>query len=278
MNITNKDKTKEEKVKREKENEKNAKIFTIIQGIAKNISMSSEVETFKIINLNLHKELAEFLSDGIKSNKTLKILNINSCNFTNESYEILAKSILEHEKIEFIELVNIQLTDKSGNMISRIIARQTQRRDQVVWMYGLRNERPTNSDYTKGLLSINLSNNMLSDTSAEDIANALSHDFYIRSINLSSNEINEEGCKKFIRVMRKNLTLVNLDLRDNPGYTDNIHKRLVIKLSKNIKYLVSNPDNIYTKNEVDYFKAFVNSEYFTHVEIPQEGMYILITI
>jgi hypothetical protein len=104
-------------------------------------------------------------------------------------------------------------------MIGRIISRQSQRRDQIVWMYGLRNEKPTNNDYAKGLVEINLSNNNLSDISADDIANALGYDVYLRvnfkiikKINLSNNQIFEEGCKKFIHVLRKNNSIVNLDL------------------------------------------------------------------
>ena len=65
-------------------------------------------------------------------------------------------------------------------MVSRIISRQCQRRDQVIWMYGLRNEKPFNNDYSQGLISINISNNDLSDISADDISNALLYDAYIR--------------------------------------------------------------------------------------------------
>lgn len=99
---------------------------------------------------------------------------------SNEAYEILIKGILTHKTIEYLDLTNNQLTDKSGNMVGRIISRQSHRRDQIVWMYGLRNEKPSNNDYAKGLVEINLSNNNLSDLSADNIANALLHDVYLR--------------------------------------------------------------------------------------------------
>ena len=41
-------------------------------------------------------------------------------------------------------------------MILGIIIRQLQRKDQIIWSYGLRNEFPFNNDYIKGLISINL--------------------------------------------------------------------------------------------------------------------------
>ena len=37
--------------------------------------------------------------------------------------------------------------------------------------------------------------------------------------------------------MRKNLSILTIDLRNNPGYDEDIHHRLVIKMSKNIRYL-----------------------------------------
>jgi hypothetical protein len=36
-------------------------------------------------------------------------------------------------------------------------------------------------------------------------------------------------------MLRKNMALLNIDLRYNPGYDINIKKRLVMKMSKNTK-------------------------------------------
>ena len=101
-------------------------------------------------------------------------------------------------------------------MIVRIIAKQTQRRDQVVWAFGLRNEKSTSNDYINGLVSISLKGNVLSEVSAEVISNSLGYDQYIRSIDVSDNKISKDGCKKFIRMMRKNNTLLTTDLKENP--------------------------------------------------------------
>lgn len=98
-------------------------------------------------------------------------------------------------------------------MIARIISRQSQRRDQFVWMLSLRNEKPLNNDFAKGLISINLSNNAFSSDTAEELANALTIDCYIRKVDLSNNSITEDGCKKLIKSLRKNMTIINMDLR-----------------------------------------------------------------
>jgi len=120
---------------------------------------------------------------------------------------------LTHPTVEYLDFSKCNLDDKAGNMLGRVITRQSQRRDQVVWMYGLRNERPSNNDYAKGLVSINLSDNNLSDKFAEEIAKALGYDAYIRHLNLSKNQITENGCKKLIKALRKNNIVLNLDLR-----------------------------------------------------------------
>ena len=38
-------------------------------------------------------------------------------------------------------------------------------------------------------------------------------------------------------MMRKNNTLLTDDLKENPGYDEKIHGRIVMKMTKNIKYL-----------------------------------------
>ena len=49
--------------------------------------------------------------------------------------------------------------------------------------------------------------------------------------------MDKSSCKKFIYMMRKNLHILTIDLRGNPGYDNTIHSRLVMKMSKNIRYL-----------------------------------------
>ena len=78
-----------------------------------------------------------------------------------DSFEILLKGLLTHEK--YLELSSNNMGDKYGNMISRVIIRQAQRREQIIWSYGLRNEFPTNKDYSRGLISINLHDNKLGE-------------------------------------------------------------------------------------------------------------------
>jgi hypothetical protein len=153
-------------------------------------------------------------------------------------------------------------------MISRLISHQTQKRDQIIWLASLRNEKPLiNSN--SGLLNLNLSNNKLKDLSCDFIINALNSDLYLRKIDLSYNEINKDCCKKFVKMLRKNNSLLNVDLRNNPGYDEEINVRMIMKMSKNIKIL----NESFNEGEIDEnvfnkFKNFVDPDFF-NVDVPK---------
>ena len=49
-------------------------------------------------------------------------------------------------------------------------------------------------------------------------------DTYLRSFNFRANEFDEEAVKEFHDAMKGNLSIFNLDLRDNPGLTQKLHR------------------------------------------------------
>jgi hypothetical protein len=259
-----------EKERKSKENEKNQIINKILASIGKNLFSSKKISNISLYNLTIDKKVSENISQGMSRNKSLQNLSIKNCKIPIDSYEILLKGLLSHEGIKFIDLSNNNFSDKYGNMISRIISRQAQRRDQVIWSYGLRNEFPDTNEFTKGLISINLHGNKLGDESTEVICSSLCSDQYIRAIDLSDNFINNDSCKKYIYMMRKNNTLLTIDLRNNPGYDENIHSRLVMKMSKNIHFLYQQyQSGGYTDEEFENLKDYIEISFFD-VDIPQE--------
>ena len=197
-------------------------------------------------------------------------MSINNCILAVDSFELLLKGILSHEIIRFLDLSNNKLNDNYCPMIARIIQRQAQRRDQIVWSYQLRNELPSDNNYKIGLISLNLHGNYLGSKSAKLISSSLNNDQYIRYIDLSKNYFDNSSCKLFVHMMRKNNTLLTVDLRDNSGYDEFINPRIVMKMSKNIKILYSQYQNgEYTEEEFEYLKGFIDISFFD-VDIPQE--------
>ena len=144
------------KNKKQIENENQKMLIQISTSISKNLSLSPNLVTLSLTYIKFTNEISKILSNGILKNKSLQALQINNSKITLENYEILLKGLLTHESLEYLDLGYNEFNDKYGNMIARAIARQTQRRDQIIWAYGLRNEKPSNNEYTLGFIPLNL--------------------------------------------------------------------------------------------------------------------------
>ena len=243
------------------------KMFTAAQ---KNLINSKNILSLYLQGFKIDSKLSKILSKGISENKSLQYISINNCVLTVEFFEILLKGVLSHEILRFLDLSNNKLGDNYCPMIARIIQRQAQRRDQIVWSYQLRNEIPSDNNYKIGLISLNLHGNNLGPKSAKLISDSLNNDQYIRYIDLSKNVFDNSACKLFVHMMRKNNTLLTVDLRDNFGYDEFINPRIVMKMSKNIKILYTQyQEGEYTEEEFEYLKGFIDISFFD-VDIPQE--------
>ena len=258
------------KPKNSLEKEKLQNISKILMSISRYLSFSDNIISLSLNSITISKESARYLAQGLYDNKTIQGLNINFSIISLESYEILLKSLLKHEMLKYLDLSNNNFSDKYGEMVALIISTQSQRRDQILWASGLRNESPQINESSKGLVSINLRGNKLSSYSAECLTKALSHDQYIRILDLSENNLDNSACKKFIHMMRKNNILLTVDLRENPGYDEVIYQRMIMKMSKNIRYLYQQFQNgEYTEEEFENLKEFIDISFFD-VDIPQE--------
>ena len=261
-----KDNIKENKEKQVKLKEKIDKLFI---GISKHLTLSNNLISLSISNFELYSKYTLLISKGLSTNKSLKSLKISNCLIQLTSFETLIKSLFNHQNISNLDLSNNNLSDKFGNIISKLITKQAQRRDQIIWSYGLRNENPP-SNYKTGLISINLSGNKLSNESAECLIKVLSSDQYLRAVHLNNNKITNEFCKRFIYMMRKNMSLLTIDLRNNPGYDEYIHSRIVMKMAKNMRYLYQQyKKGEFSEEEFENFKEYIDATFFD-VDIPQD--------
>ena len=265
-NKSMKDNVRENKEKQVKLKEKIDKLFI---GISKHLTLSNNLISLSISNFELYSKYTLLISKGLSTNKSLKSLKISNCLIQLTSFETLIKSLFNHQNISNLDLSNNNLSDKFGNIISKLITKQAQRRDQIIWSYGLRNENPP-SNYKTGLISINLSGNKLSNESAECLIKVLSSDQYLRAVHLNNNKITNEFCKRFIYMMRKNMSLLTIDLRNNPGYDEYIHSRIVMKMAKNMRYLYQQyKKGEFSEEEFENFKEFIDATFFD-VDIPQD--------
>lgn len=51
---------------------------------------------------------------------------------------------------------------------------------------------------------------------------------------MRSNNINEKWVSEFVLLLKTNISLTNIDLRENPGFTTKHHRDLALGLLRNI--------------------------------------------
>jgi len=110
-----------------------------------------------------------------------------------------------------------------GGLIVRIMQSQTEKRDCIIWAYGLRNEYPHQIDEI-GLKSIILRRNKLGKNFMRSLARWVKYDEYVRHIDISYNRAGPEATKNFLSLMKQNKSLISLEMRGNSGYTDKVQK------------------------------------------------------
>ena len=96
----------------------------------------------------------------------------------------------------------------------------------------MRSELPP-ADKVIGLKKFDLSVNKLGYQAAKHISQSLKTDCFLRMLNLSSNQITAEGVKELIDRLVNNKAILNLDLRDNPGFKRKYHRQIALKLLSN---------------------------------------------
>jgi len=62
-----------------------------------------------------------------------------------------------------------KLDDEAGRMIGSIIGSHCEKRDEAVWVYSIRGEKPDEDIEMKGLCDLNLSHNRIGSKGLEDI-------------------------------------------------------------------------------------------------------------
>jgi Ran GTPase-activating protein (RanGAP) involved in mRNA processing and transport len=151
----------------------------------------------------------------------VQILSLNACGIDNVAFEYLVPALEKNIGLEILDLSYNYMGDDMACYIAKIISNQSERRDEIVWLAGLRGEGPEDiesrqkaqyrmtGDYKSGLQSIILRYNDFKNYVCSEIARVLFYDIYIKSIDLRNNLIEEKGVKDMLNFMQSNKTLLN---------------------------------------------------------------------
>ena len=86
-----------------------------------------------------------------------------------------------------------------------------------------------------------------------DLVQALSFDEFVTVIDLRKNCIQREGIQMILDLLQNyNKSIINIDIRDNPGAIPEYHSELAYKLVKNVHNC---------KRDKEYFRLIVEREW-----------------
>jgi len=153
-------------------------------------------------------------------------------------FTVLANAVSKNRTIQNLDLSYNNINDSFAQSFRKMIVAHTQWRNDIVWLSGLRGIKPSSSLNRSGLFVISLAYNRISDEFAEELSKALKIDNYITVVDLRNNSITEKGVDFLLNILvEDNTKLINLDLRDNPGFVPKSKTKLIQKLERNISKL-----------------------------------------
>ena len=97
-------------------------------------------------------------------------------------------------------------------MLNKIISAHQEAKDEIIWQYGLRNERPPDSKINS-LKKLNLSHNQLTIKTIRAINRSIKSDSYCRALSLRANNLDSEAVTELYDALKDNGSMFNLDLR-----------------------------------------------------------------
>ena len=124
--------------------------FTL--SIATNLYENPNITELCFEFIHFNKEELINLADGIQKARSLKELIIQNCDFTHKELEILTPAISKNSSLLLMDFSNNQLMKTSGLLIGKILSSHCEKRNEIVWMYSLRGEIPSENLSLKGYL------------------------------------------------------------------------------------------------------------------------------
>lgn len=114
--------------------------------------------------------------------------------------------------IEEINLAANDFDDDYAYMLNKLISSHQEAKDEIIWKYGLRSERPPIA-CMNSLKKLNLSHNRLTVKTVRVINRSIKSDNYCRALSLRANDLDSESVTELYDALKDNGSMFNLDLR-----------------------------------------------------------------
>jgi hypothetical protein len=167
------------------------------------------------IRFNLHGIRA--LAKGLKQNQVLSHLNLSGSMIGDEGFYALAGGLVYNDSLHHLVLSSCNLTDASGARLAELLQYQYAVIEKTKEAALLRGDQNAYS-YVLGILTLDLSNNLLGDRAACILSSILRRNTILVMLDMRKNQVNEDGVKAVKSLLEINEQLI-VDLSDNPGIT-----------------------------------------------------------
>ena len=183
-------------------------MYHILNGLAKNIA-GGKVNSVQLIKVRPGTEGWARLAKGVKEALTLQVLKINHCNLGQPALEALCTGLRSNASLKALDLSYNHMSDKLGGIVARLVKDQGEFRDSQLWVGSLRShpDSRTRSSSRKrkddgqteqeraakleGLVEFILHHNCFGEKFMTALAPILQTDRYVRKIDLRYNQVME---------------------------------------------------------------------------------------
>ncbi|CAG9333004.1 unnamed protein product [Blepharisma stoltei] len=196
------------------EKKRKIKGIKIFKAISENLEHNRHLTTLIFEQINIEFEGWNLLARGFNAKLPLSYIEITDCRLKDKDFACFAPSLVNLKFLNILILSKNELED-CGFDLARVISKNNERVDEIVWLAGLRGEQPEMGGSGKGLEELNLSYNKLKDKTVYDLSSALYHDSIIKALDISYNSITIQGLQEIVSALYTNSTLLYLDIFGN---------------------------------------------------------------
>jgi hypothetical protein len=222
----------------------------LVVGISKNFGYFRSLEVFEMSSIKLSGEMWAVLSKGLGYVYCIRSISLIECAISDEILSYFTSSFQYQRELVYLNLRGNFLSEESGFHLSRILSRQEEKRDEIVWAFGLRGGKADSDALDSGVEELILNNNSIGENAVYNICRALYQNTQLRHLDLSDNKLTTRAYQDIISMLHTNRTLLSLDLSSNteqPSYI--LMKTIVTRLRSNLKTCYSTKPYIAEKWE-----------------------------
>lgn len=113
--------------------------YQIVPGIAKQIQFSKQLYRFHLVNFRFNQREWKRIGKAINDSISLRVFCCQACNlYQSDNFNTLIMSLLKNTSLEVLDFSDSDLTDAQGEVITTLMRKQGEERDNVMWQNSLR--------------------------------------------------------------------------------------------------------------------------------------------